>query len=246
MLSTDRNRMHNRKTIVLVFSIGLLLTALGPHALAGDDTTTYTPVAEGSSPTHRFQTDGYIGQVYIYVGGSLPAGTHLAAFQYLFDETTGGNTTGYITPLLFEYKSVEAFTVYTVVGIGKGFEVALNSTPQKIPFDIIAGTKVPTSGNYTFGFITALVDASGTPTATSAGVVDLDNPTDGGQGVGGTATTNDWTATATGTEPPYPVPALGATFAAPGANADYSFNFLNPGSLYRTYSAQAIGVLPAP
>jgi hypothetical protein len=57
MLSTDRKRMHNP---VLVCSFGLLLSALGPHALAGDDTTTHTPVAEGSSLTHRSQTDGYI------------------------------------------------------------------------------------------------------------------------------------------------------------------------------------------
>jgi hypothetical protein len=32
-----------------------------------------------------------------------------------------GNTTGYITPLLFEYTSVDGYTVYSVAGVGKGF-----------------------------------------------------------------------------------------------------------------------------
>ena len=216
-------------------------SVFGSQALAGDNganpATTYTPVAEGSSPTHRSQTDRSSGLVMIYVGGSLPAGTNLLAFQYLFDLTTGGNTTGYLTPLLFEYKPVEAFTVYTVVGIGKGFEVPLNSAPQAIPFDVIAGTKVPTSGNFAFGFVNALVDSSGAPILTSQGVVDFDTPSDAGQGVGGPSTTNDWAVT--NSYSPSPVVALGTTFGAPGANADYTFFFPS----YRTYSAQAIGAL---
>jgi len=256
VLSTNRTQTRNaiwygrvnpRTVLVLGCVVGSQLTAFGSRAFAGDNGTnpavTYTPVAEGSAPTHRSQTDGAIGQVYIYVGGSLPAGTNLLAFQFLFDRTNAGNTTGYITPLLFEYNSVEAFTVYTVAGIGKGFEVELNSAPQKIPFDVVEGTKVPTGENFTFGFINALLDSSGTPVLTSPGAVDYDNPTDGGQGVGGTGTTNDWTATSLG--PPYPVAALGATFAAPAANAEYSFTFLTPDSPYRTYSAQAIGALAA-
>src|ERR1700677_587203 len=90
MLSTDRKMMHNRKPIVLVCSFGLLLTALGPHAQAADNTTTYSPVAEGSTPTHRANTDHNNGALNIYVGGSLPVGTHLAALRYLFDSTPGG------------------------------------------------------------------------------------------------------------------------------------------------------------
>jgi hypothetical protein len=121
MLSTDRKRMHNRKTIVLVCSFGLLLTALGPHAVAGD--SAHTLVNEGSTPTHRTQVDENGGQVYIYAGGSFVAGTHMAELQYIFDFTEAGNTTGYITPLLFERSSVGSYTIYAVVGISKGFEV---------------------------------------------------------------------------------------------------------------------------
>jgi hypothetical protein len=234
-------RVHCRAVLVLGLFIGCYLTAFASRALAGDHgakpSTTYTPVAEGSSLTHRSQTDGSIGQVYIYVGAALPAGTNPIALQYLFDLTTKGNTAGYITPLLIEYQSVEAFTIYTVVGIGKSFEVQLNSTAHSIPFDIIEGVSVPTGSNFTFGFVNAAVESSGT-VLTSPGAVDYDNPTDGGQGVGGTGTTNDWLATSLG--PPYPAFALGTTFAAPGANADYSF--VLP---YRTYSARAVGALAA-
>ena len=141
----------------------LLLTALGPHALAGDDTTTYLPIAEGSTPVHRANTDHNYGALNIYVGSSLPVGTHLAALRYLFDSTAGGagNTTGYLTPLLFEYNSVEAATVYTVVGIGKGFAVSLSSSPQVIPFYVIQGIAVPTGANFTFGFVMSIVNSSG-------------------------------------------------------------------------------------
>ncbi|MGA2591970.1 MAG: hypothetical protein ABSH32_18825 [Bryobacteraceae bacterium] len=223
--------------------VGLSLTA-SPPALGGDNgatsTSSYTPVAEGSTPTHRSLTDTFSGQVNIYVGGSFPAGTNLVAFQYLFDLTTAGNTSGYITPLLFEYKPVEAFTVYTVVGIGRGFEIKqLGSVPQAIPFDVIEGTKVPTSGNFTFGFTTALVNSDGVPVATSPGVVDFDAPSDGGQGVGGPLTTNDWAITLGRPGPP-PVVALGTTFGVYGA--DYALNSPAAQQSYRTYSARAIGM----
>jgi hypothetical protein len=160
----------------------------------------------------------------------------VVAFGYLFDHTTFGNTSGYITPLLFEYKSVEAATVYTVVGIGKGFEVNLSSAPQAIPFDVIEGTPVTTSGNFTFGFINAIVNSSGVPVLTSQGVSDYDTPSDNGQGLGGPLTTNDWEWTVG--EPPPPVVALGTTFGL--ANADRTL-----GLPYRTYSAFAIVAVPA-
>jgi hypothetical protein len=239
MLSTDRNRRQNRKVLMLGCSIGLLLTGLGPHALAGHDTTTYTPIAEGSSPTHRANTDHGTGELNIYVGGSLPVGTHLAAFRFLFDSTTGGagNTTGYLTPLLFEYKSVEAATVYTVVGIAKGFEVSLESTPQTIPFDVIEGVAVPTGANFTFGFVMSLVNSSGVPISTGLGVVDFDTPSDAGEGVAGAGTTNDWAWV--GDDINEPSVGLGTTFGL--ANADYPL-----GLPYRTYSAEAIGEVPTP
>jgi len=234
MFCTDRKRIQN-------IAFGLLLTAFWSSALAGDDTTSYTPVAEGSTPTPRSVTDTFSGQVNIYVGGSFPAGTNLLYLQFLFDLTTAGNTFGYVTPVLFEYKPVEAFTVYTVVGIGRSFEVKLNSVAQSIPFDVIEGTKVPTNGNFTFGFVTAIVNSSGVPTATSPGVVDYETSS-GGQGVGGPLTTNDWAITL-GEPGPSPVVALGTTFGVYGA--DYALNSPAAQQFYRTYSAQAIGVLPA-
>jgi hypothetical protein len=102
---------------------------------------------------------------------------------------------------------------------------------------LVEGLKVPTGANFTFGFVNALVDSTGTPVLTSQGAVDFYNPSDGGQGVGGASTTNDWAVT--NSYSPSPVVALGTTFGAPGANADY--NFLFPP--YRTYSAQAIGAI---
>jgi hypothetical protein len=239
MLFTNRNRMWNRNAMVLGCFVGVL--AAGPHALAGDSgaspPSSYTTVAEGSTATHRAVTDQEFAQLNIYVGGSLPAGTNLLLFRYLFDLTTFGNTSGYITPLLFEYSPDEAFTVYKVVGIGRGFEVKLNPAPQTIPFDVIEGVGVPFGGNFTFGFITALVDAGGVPILTSQGVVDYaGTDPDGGQGVGGAGTTNDWEWTVGG---PPPVVTLGTTFSL-GNNADYVL-----GQPYRTYSAQVIGTAPA-
>jgi hypothetical protein len=238
MFYTNRTRMQNRKAIVFGCSIGLLLTAFGSSALAGDNTTPYTPVAEGSTPSHRTEIDSWNGQVFIYVGGSLPTGTNLVAFQFLFDTAqVGGTTTGYITPLLFEYSPVELYTVYTVVGIGKGFDVSLNSLPQAIPFEIIEGIKAPIGANFTFGFVNALVNSSGVPTAASLGTVDMVSPANGGQGVGGTGTTNDWVCSGL-TESQGPDIPLGTTFGVSGADHGFALP-------YRTYSARAIGVLAA-
>jgi len=95
---------RNRRALMLGCSLSLLVATFGAPATAADNTTSYTPVAEGSTPTHRTEIDSWYGQVFIYVGGSLPAGTNLVAFQYLFDSAqVDGATTGYITPLLFEY-----------------------------------------------------------------------------------------------------------------------------------------------
>jgi hypothetical protein len=233
MFFKNRHGFRNGTATGAGHLMGFILAAAVAHAQS------YTQVAEGSTATHRSVTDQEFAQLNIYVGSSFPAGTKLVAFRYLFDLTTFGNTSGYITPLVFESKSVEAFTVYTVVGIGKGFEVSLSSHPQTIPFDVIEGTGFTTNGNFTFGFITAMVNTSGTPVQTSQGVVDYAGTyPDGGQGVGGTGTTNDWEWTVGG---PPPVVALGTTFGLDGAKADYTL-----GQPYRTYSAQAIGLVAAP
>ena len=115
MFSTNRKRMEKahgcgkvnlHAVLVLVCLFGLLFIAFGSHALAGDTTAVpLTTSTEGSTPTQRAGTDLDFGEVYIYVGGSFPARVHPAAFQYIFDLTSAGNTTGYITPLLFERTS---------------------------------------------------------------------------------------------------------------------------------------------
>jgi len=53
-----------------------------PPALAGDSAAN-TSVAQGSSLAARAEDDGWVGQVYIYVGGSLPAGTNLLEFRFV-------------------------------------------------------------------------------------------------------------------------------------------------------------------
>ena len=189
--------------------IGLCATTSGSLIFAGD-----VPVVQGSTPTHRAKVDGLAGQVYIYVGGSLPAGTNLRSFQFLFDFSNAGNTTGYITPVLFNRSPGELYETYTVAGIGGGFEVAINSAPQAIPFELIEGVEVPTAdGQFTFGYINALVNSGGVPVAISPGTVDYDNPGDGGRGVAGAGTTNDWVATDVGAQPS-PVVALETTLVS--------------------------------
>jgi hypothetical protein len=204
----------------------------------GNTPAAYTVITEGSTPTHRSQVDSDSGEVYIYVGGSFPAGTYPTEFVFLFSFAgLSGNTTGYITPLLFERVPGEVYTYYVVAAIGEGFPVSINTLPQAIPFKILEGYQKTPAANFTFGYVNSMVNASGVPTASSAGTVDLNNnPPDSGEGVGGTGTTNHWMVT--DTRPSGPTVGLGTTFAAPGAGANYSFY-----QSFRTYSAQAYGII---
>ena len=228
----------NPRTVRLLgcFTV-LLFTAIGSRALAGDNTPNpalnYVTTSQGSEPIHRSQVDTSPGQVYIYTGGFLPLGGHPAVFKYVFDFTEEGNTTGFITPIIFETSTVADFTIYTVVGIGKSFEVQLGSGMQTIAFKVLEGTKMITNAQCTFGFINARVNSNGVPVETSPGTVDMNDPANGGEGTGGPGTTNDWAVTSSATSSP--VVTLGTTFGAPGATADFAF-YWPP---YRTYSAQA-------
>ncbi len=222
-----------------------VLFALAGSMMVANLTAAQTPAGPapaittgGSTPTHRSQVDTSPGNVYIYVGGSFLAGTHPVAFQYLFDFTESGNTSGYSTPLLFERIAGELYTLYVVRGIGKGFKVDMNSLPRTIPFEMINGVKVCPGGNFTFGFVNAIVDAGGSQLASSPGAVDMDNPADTGQGVGAAGTTNDWSVT---NLRPFPTVSLGTTFGAQGSGADYVF-----WGSFRTYSAQAYGLINTP
>ena len=216
------------QNILALLQFGLLVTV----AARAQTTLAYSVAAEGSATLHRAQVDTSPGNVYIYVGGSFLIGTRPTELQFLFYFTLAGNTTGYLTPLLFERVTGELVTSYVVRGIGKGISVNMNPLPSTIPFEIIEGLKESTNGNFTFGFVNALVDASGNQLASSPGTVDMDNPADSGTGVGGTGTTNDWAVTNLS---PYPAVAVGTTFGVSGT--DYSFYLPR-----RTYSAIALGL----
>jgi hypothetical protein len=192
-----------------------------------NDSREHKIAAEGSTTTHRSFVDSAQGQVYIYGGGKIPSGTHLIGFRFRFDETSAGNISGYITPLLLEETSAG---IYTVIGIGAGYEVQQYRDPQTIPFTINQGVSVPTNTRCTFGYVNALVDANGVPTLISPGTVDWDPSIDPGQGIGGPATSNAWGAT----DVPSLVVTLGTTFGGP--TAAYPFVQL------RTYSAFMDGV----
>ncbi len=189
--------------------------------------------AQGSREIYRSVTDLDAGLVVIYTGGFFPNGTVPSNFRFLFDTTYGGNTTGYLTPLFLEASIVGSYTVYTVVGIGEGFNVSLSAAAQTIPFRIVEGTKAAYNRKFTFGYVNALVGLDGIPFATSPGVTDFQFPAEAGRGVGGRLTSNTWSAT--NFEPLIAV-SLGATFGPAGSNADYTF--FEPD---RTYSAEALG-----
>ena len=226
------NRKHVEVKLGTALALGCF--AICSTASASLAQVAGTAVVEGSALIHRSVVDGDSGEVYIYTGGSFPAGTNLSTFKYLFDFTgPEGNSSGYITPLLFtrEFRPPSS-VVYTVVGIGRGFTVNLSSTPGTILFDVIYGIKVPTNGLFTFGYANGLVNSDGTQILTSPGTVDMDEYLQSGEGVGGAGTTNNWSVTAQ----PAPSVALGTTF---GPGGDYGFF-----STSRTYSAVAVGIVP--
>jgi hypothetical protein len=220
-------------TVIAGGLAGILLTGFGSQAAAASQAI----LAEGSTVTLRSLVDHDPGEVYIYVGGVFPSGTTPVAFKYFFGSSFDGNNTGYITPLLFALTpGANGSYICTVIAIGEGYQVELSSAPQVIPFKIVKRLHGASDENVTFGYINALVDSSGNPTQTSYGTVTYDYPADGGEGVGGTGTTNDWGVTAT--PPTAPVVTLGATFGPIGSGAIYTFY-----EGYRTYSAEAVGTL---
>ena len=189
-------------------------TAAAPQAAA---------VAIGSTAAARPETDNASGQVYIYTGGSLPAGTTVSMLSIY------ANQTGWVTPVLFQQNSTGK---YTVAGIGDSFDITTTG-PQSIPFNLLAGSAVASNGSYTFGFINASVNSSGAQTASTAGVVAYDSSVDSGAGVGGGTSTNGWEYTPN------------VSGLAVGINATYGTGgtyTLNSG---RTYSATLTGTAPA-
>jgi hypothetical protein len=198
---------------------------------------TTTTVTEGSTTTHRSNVDGDGGEIYIYIGGSFPAGTSPTTFTFLWDFVgRGGNSTGYITPLLFERVPGPFYTIYIVRAIAQGFSVAISSSPQTIPFNVVEGVTTTPHAEFTFGYVNALLNASGQEVMSSSGTVDMDYPADSGAGIGGPITLNTWGAT--GASQPITV-VLGTTISG-YAGTDFAWVNYYP---IRTYSAQAQGIV---
>jgi hypothetical protein len=223
------------RILFMLVGVGLLLTS--PTCVRAADSSTdsdasYSVTLQGSTTEHRPYGDTAYGEVAIYVGGSIQEGAHVVTFDFLFDKTNTENTSGYITPILFEQTSPG---IYAVIGIGKGFTVMQSEQPQVIPFAIIEGAKVPRNPHCTFGFINALFNTGGA-LLTSLGAVDHSYPADGGLGLGGPGTTNSWGVTS-GTLPSQVV-TLGTTFGGPGADFPFA-----QGQELRTYSANITAVI---
>jgi hypothetical protein len=215
--------------------LALCATLLAVPALAGPTET------EGSSISPRSFEDTAAGQVFIYDGGSFSSGVNVNtpannfSFDFSHENFNGDDPTGVITPILFEQTSPGNLEV---VGIGTGHTVSVGSS-YSFDFGLTSGTSVTTNGNYTFGFINALVGANGTPTVVSTGTVDWDDPADGGQGVGGAGTTNDWLFTPTDGNITVALGTIYSTTGNPAANP-----FLVDSD--RTYSATSTGGVGVP
>jgi hypothetical protein len=210
---------------ILQFSLTLLLCA----------PLSWTTTIDGSTATFRSIIDTSVGQVYIYDGGFFDSGRRVTTFSLLDDLSTG---TRLLTPLLFEQTSTGVFTVR---GVGTGESLATPAGVQMFDFGLVFGTNVTTNANFTFGFITALVNSSGGQTSSTAGSVDMNFTVDPGTGVGGVGTTNDWVFTPTVASITV---ALGTTFATPGHTGTFALNNPAGGAFNtdRTYSANLTSV----
>jgi hypothetical protein len=196
---------------------------------------------QGSPVIPREALDIAFGQVYIYAGGFFDSGETVTTFSWLgISAYPAYDFVGqrYMTPLLFEETSPGIFVVR---GIGGGQTVTSSGAIQSFNFNLQEGIGTTTNGLFTFGFINALVDASGNRTATSEGTVSVTETVEPGPGVGGPLTNNDWVFTPT---LPSVTVGLGKSFGRPGTvGATYA---LNPGigdeNTDRTYSATLNGV----
>lgn len=192
----------------------------------------------GSALINRTFLDSSAGQVIIYAGGFFDNNLKVNTFSIFGDGYSGSRV---ITPILFEQTSAGVFTVR---GVGTGRTVASVSAPQSFDFGLQFGIDTTTNSNFTFGFIQALVNSSGSPTFSSLGSVDWTNGVSPGQGVGGPGTTNRFvfTPSLSGLNV-----ALGRTFGLPGTTADFILNNPNLGGFEvdRTYST-TLSATPVP
>jgi len=187
---------------------------------------------QGSSATSRADNDGFAGGVYIYNGGNLTNGETVTLFNWFdFGTFTGSSD---LTPLLFTSNGSGTFTVAAIGNL----ETVDGTGAQSQPF---GGSPLVTGTNWTFGFLEGGVTSGGVVDVTTGGGIPFNSPIDGGQGVGGTGTTNDWVFTPN-TDGAVTTVAVGTTF---GANGTFALN--NPGlggfNVDRTYSANVNGII---
>jgi hypothetical protein len=198
---------------------------------------------EGSTATARAFTDGSAGQVMIFDGDFFNIGSVVTSFQ-LFDSNFGQGSR-FVTPVLFEETSAGIFVVR---GIGTSDTVTPGSSPQTFAFGLMNGTATTSSGLFTFGFIEAAVNSSGTQTTSSSSSVDFDQTVDPGAGVSGVGT-NDWVFTPSPGAGTVNV-ALGTTFFIPGGGRTGNFALNSPSFPDRTYSANlsstSLSAVPEP
>ena len=200
-------------------------TVSSTHQYANDGTYSITATVQGTNPTsfgsslnQRFSTDGATGQMYIYNGAALPVGVNISNYLFRFHANQGG----YVTPVLFHQNSSGRFVVKAV---GQGHSIS-SAGVQSVPFNVQYGNAV-TGTNYTIGFINALVNGSGSQTASSTGVIGWNNVE------GGNGSTNSWLFTPTvggltvGVNDSY---GSGGQFVLHGSERTYSAN-LNLSSL---------------
>lgn len=185
-------------------------------------------INEGSTATGRANQDTAAGQVYIYNGGVFPTGETVSFFNWFGPAFAG---TIDLTPLLFSVSGGQ----FTVQAIGATESVTNGTFSSSNAFGLQVGTNVTGTG-WTFGFIEALANSSGGISGATAGGVQFNSPIDGGTGVGGGGTTNDWVFTPSSDT--ITTVALGTTF---GSNGTFALN--NPAlggfNVDRTYSANA-------
>ena len=193
---------------------------------------------QGSTAVSRTNADTTGGQVYIYDGGFFANGETVTTFNWFGPVFGAGNKN--LTPILL----TETNGVFTVVAIGSTESFGSGAGAQSAGFGLQAGTDVVSGANWTFGFVEAAADSSGTLSSTTAGGVPFNSPIDGGQGTGGVGTTNDWVFTPSvgGLNV-----GLGTTFFIPGGNGTGNFTLNTAGlggfNVNRTYSANADGSL---
>ncbi len=182
----------------------------------------------GSSTTARPTLDSSAGQVFIYNGGFIPDGDTVSTFNWFGPSFSGSRE---LTPLLF----TESGGVFTVVGIGASeVDVTYTGSPESFAFGLQAGTATAASANtYTFGFVEGLADSTGDINSASTGAIGHDGTVDGGNGVGGSGTSNDWVFTPSES---FSNVGLGTTF---GGNGTIGLNNpeLGTTNVDRTYSA---------